>query len=247
MRDLIALALLCAASSSHAACSDELLVDSLRALHPGAELDREFSSCKAWPMHPDRLLMVLARRTPVADAPEDVFGLDVDLAVADAADGHALAHFPLPEAIDSDAWRLSDLALDTARYRLAPGVDAFGLRIEHVGSSSVNPGSDTQLHLFAWDGRQLRRVLNGWDIGATHGENNGGYCGYDDESEQSTLAVQPESTHGLADLRVTETGERSIGIEDAYACHETTTKLDLPSYTLTFDGKEYGLNPASRN
>ena len=240
MRALFALTLLLATSLSHAACSDALLASTARELHPDVTLDSEFSGCKEWPMHPDRMLLVLARRTPDAETPDEVFTLNLDLVIADARSGRRLAQFSLPETIYSDAWRLSGLTLDTARYRLAPGVDAFGLRIAHEGSSRVSPASRTQLHLFTWDGRRVRRVLKDWNVVATNGENNGTYCPFELESRQSTVAVLPQRTHGLANLRVTETGEHIVGIENANECHETTTTLSIPSYTLSFDGNEYG-------
>ena len=215
------LLLLLAATGARAACDEALL-------------DR----------HPDRLLLVLARRSPASADPDDGFAVSVDVVVADAASGERLGHFALPEAIESDAFRLWGITLDTARYRLAPGVDAFGLRMEHSGSSSVNPYAETYLHLFAWDGRRLRRVLDGWTVRHMHGENNGGGCGRDHQYTTSTLSISTQSTHGHADLQVAGALEIDRAIEDAYGCHEATTTVPMPGYALTFDGESYGLHPA---
>jgi hypothetical protein len=237
------LLLLLAATGARAACDEALLDRHFAALQPSHARDSRFSSCRQWPMHPDRVLLVLARRTPASANPDDGFAVNVDVVVADAASGERLGHYALPEAIESDAYRLWSIDLDTARYRLAPGVDAFGLRMEHGGSSSVNPSADTQLHLFAWDGRRLRRVLDGWPVRTMHGENNGGACGRDHQSTTATLAISARSTHGYADLQVAESLEIDHAIEDAYGCHEATTTVPMPGYSLTFDGEAYGLHP----
>ncbi|MHC8378688.1 PA3715 family protein [Pseudomonas sp. MDT1-16] len=64
------------------------------------------------------------------------------------------------------------LVIDTARYKLASDVRAFGLRSDFGHRSSAMPYSKTDLALYLRDGNTLRPVLEGLVVakGRTYAE-----------------------------------------------------------------------------
>lgn len=98
--------------------------------------------CKIWPANPDLLLAAIPL---MRDGPSRDFGHDGDLRilVLDRATLKVHEHLQLDGLMSDDAMRISDVSFDTARYDVAPGRRAFGLRISRTGSSRANPFSET--------------------------------------------------------------------------------------------------------
>ncbi|MGY3295649.1 hypothetical protein ACVWY1_000067 [Pseudomonas sp. TE6288] len=208
-------------------------------LHPTLELATEFVVCKVNPADASQVLAVLPLMVNVDEYGQGDYGLDV--LVADAASGKVIAHSYQEAAIASDAVRFSGLTLDTARYQVAPGLRAFGVRISHTGSSRVNPFGSETLNLYVTDGSQLRQIMGQLVVSESNGEWDGVCAGEFGETKR-TLAIGKPGKDGFSRLRVTEvsTGRQAIlkGEDD---CEEMEVKSRTKTFSLDYDGGRYGV------
>jgi hypothetical protein len=166
--------------------------------------------CKTHPLHPEQTIVALfhdLKDKPVGDADLEKKGFV--LAVIDIKQRKLISLYR--DTIGEDATtRISDFSLhiDTARYNLAPGVRAFGVRMNiGYGPRCAEGGESNYLSLFVEEGKQLKPVLKDlpmsmWSI--TEGSNG---CGYSDtaytmDSAALTLTVSPSVTNGRHDLEV---------------------------------------------
>lgn len=165
--------------------------------------------CKAHPLHPEQTIVALFHdlKDKQGEFVENQKGFV--LAVIDAK--RRILHSLYRDAIGEDATtRISQfsLQLDTARYNLAPGVRALGVRMNiGYGPRCAEGGESNYLSLFVEEGKQLKPVLKDlpmsmWTI--TEGSNG---CGYSDtaytlDSVALTITVSPTVTNGWHDLEV---------------------------------------------
>ncbi|MDR0212263.1 MAG: hypothetical protein LBJ33_24260 [Pseudomonas putida] len=208
-----------------------------QALHPTVKFDSEYAVCKANPADPGQVLAALPIETNVDEYRQGEYGLEV--VVADAASGRIIAHHYQEAAIVSDAVQFSSLAMDTARYQIAPGLRAFGVRVGHTGASRVNPFGSSTLKLYVYDGTQLRQVMNELVVSSSGGEWDG-VCAGEFNDTQRTLAIGKPGKDGFASLRVSEksTGSRAVvrGNDD---CEENESEPTTATYMLEYDGSRY--------
>ncbi|MBA6067467.1 hypothetical protein [Pseudomonas mosselii] len=208
-------------------------------LHPTLELASEFAVCKVNPADASQVLAALPLMVNVDEHGQGDYGLDV--LVADAASGKVIAHSYQEAAIVSDAVQFSGLMLDTARYQVAPGLRAFGVRIRHTGSSRVNPFGSETLSLFVNDGSQLRQNMEQLVVSKSNGEWDGVCAGEFDETKR-TLAIGKPGKDGFSRLRVTEisTGSQSVvkGNDD---CEEIERSSTTKTFNLEYHGGRYGV------
>lgn len=165
--------------------------------------------CKAHPLHPEQTIVALFHdlKDKQGEFVENQKGFV--LAVIDAK--RRILHSLYRDAIGEDATtRISQfsLQLDTARYNLAPGVRALGVRMNiGYGPRCAEGGESNYLSLFVEEGKQLKPVLKDlpmsmWTI--TEGSNG---CGYSDtaytmDSVALTLTLSATVTNGWRDLEV---------------------------------------------
>ncbi|TGQ51093.1 hypothetical protein EN854_34020, partial [Mesorhizobium sp. M4B.F.Ca.ET.211.01.1.1] len=95
---------------------------------------------------------------------------DIELLVVDRNSKQVRQRLLQPGLITDDAIAIRKIEFDTGRYGLAPGVTAFGLRIEMANHSQANPFSETDLRLYAVAGDALRMVLDGLVVAGNGGE-----------------------------------------------------------------------------
>ncbi|MDD2089851.1 hypothetical protein NP522_06565 [Pseudomonas guariconensis] len=145
----------------------------------------EFAACKTNPADASQVLAALPMRVNVDDYVQGDYVLDV--LVADAVSGKVIARSCHEAAIVSDALKFSGVTLDTARYQLAPGLRAFGVRIRYTGSLRVNPLSSETLSLYVNDGSQLREILAEMLVSDSQGDWDGFCAGHFGEKKR-TLA-----------------------------------------------------------
>jgi hypothetical protein len=197
--------------------------------------------CKVWPAHDNLLLIAVPRMDANQSLETDRVG-DLDVMVVDRANNKVLQRMTLPDAMSDDAVQITKVEFDTARYIVAPGIQAFGLRTQRTGSSRVNPFGETTLHLFVMrDGASgpLRKVLDGLATSRSGGEWDGNCQG--EFSERSAVLAMTKDVHnGYFDIRVTvgsqTTRQVAVGKDD---CKESTAKDAKAQHTLVYDGKQY--------
>lgn len=199
--------------------------------------------CKPHPLHPGQIIVALFYDLPGAQNGLEQKGFA--LAVLDMARKKVLRLYT--DTIEEDASiRVQEygLHIDTARYNLAPGVRALGVRM-NIGYSPrcAEGGESNYLTLFVEEGRQFRPILknfamSSWSI--TDGSNN---CGYGDakytmDNLEYTLAVSDTSTDGWRDLELTahHTIERTEEKPDDSTSQATDPGLK-PQVTTQLVGK----------
>ena len=166
------------------------------------------AACRPAPDQPGVLLAAFAYgKQPVGrPAPEDE-AKELAVLVIDRARGQVIASARQPAQEDAmTSFGPGSLALDTARYVLAPGVRAFGLRFHSTarGPSCADNGFGDLLTLFVPQGHALRPVLqmNLSTQRALAGCIGNAVPDAVVESADLKIALAPTRSHGYADLVV---------------------------------------------
>ena len=194
--------------------------------------------CKIWPAHDD-LLLVAVPLTDSAQSSDDGHVGDIELLVVDKNSLQVRQRLLQPGLITDDALAIRKIELDTGRYRLAPEVSAFGLRIEIANHSQANPFSETDLRLYALAGDVLRLVLDGLVV-AGHGGEGDANCAGSFHSTEVNLAMSPVGHHGYHDMAVAEQTDTDNPSPDKDGeCQSHPGKSVQRSYRLRYDGSLY--------
>ena len=204
--------------------------------------------CKPVPEDASKMILLLPRKQ--MGAANEANGCCIaDILVLNVNDRRVLSRteiqlLPMQTAVDeggSDWYHVTDLSIDTAAYRLAPSVRAFGIRAVY------QPASPHQyfdligtLDLYVMDGMSIRR-----ELGSLVTSRHSGTPSFEDDTcppeEHSLLrviSIAPANSQGYADLSVGETFDKTGGVTDNGAClkAETHQKRRL---VLHHDGNEY--------
>ena len=184
----------------------KLAINFRRRAHDGEVIDLV---CKTHPLHPEQTIVALFhdlkdKQGEFVDNPKGFV-----LAVMDVK--RRIVHSLYRDTIGVDATtRIGDysLHLDTARYNLAPGVRALGVRM-NIGYSPryAEGGENNYLSLFVEEGKQLRPVLKDLPLSiwrVTWGSNSSGTDAEPTTTEHIglTLTVSDTFTDGWRDLEV---------------------------------------------
>lgn len=207
-----------------------------KALHPDLKFDSQNAVCKADPGDSKQLLAAMPFAVNVDNNGVGDYGLDV--LVADATSGKIIASYQ-HAAITSDAVQFTGLTLDTARYQLAPGLRAFGVRISHRGASRVNLFHSETLNLYLYSGSQLRQVMSGLAVSTSSGGEWDGSCAGDFNETKRTLAIGKPGKGGFASLRVAEKSTDSRTATKGEDCEEVEVLAKTATYALNYDGSRY--------
>lgn len=192
--------------------------------------------CRVWPAHPELMLVAVPL---IGGQSDDGNAGDLELLVLDAAGLNVRQRLYLAGRMTDDAVRITKIAFDTARYRLAPEQMAFGLRIFQHGSSGPNPFGEIGLSLYTIADGKLTSVLSGITVSDNHGEWDTNCAGTFDESSR-TLSMQATAHHGYADILVSETASTTVASVVANGeCVEQRSGPTRKTLILTYDGKEY--------
>ncbi|MDR5740847.1 MULTISPECIES: hypothetical protein [unclassified Caballeronia] len=237
MKMLIAAASLLAPMLAHADCKD-MMSAWAEELHPGRVLDSQRSECQTWPANPQ---LTLAALSLAHDADNDDAGAtDLEVLVADTASGAIVAHLFQRNAINHDAERFSDIALDTARYQLTPTSRAFGVRVSHEGTERMIPKGATSLSLYVLEGANVRPVLDSliveeatgaWDLRCT-----GAY-----DVTKRTIAIGPAGHDGYASLKITEKRVHTVTRMAKNECVKKDGRPKQSAYTLEYRNGQYSV------
>lgn len=193
--------------------------------------------CRVWPAHPELTLAAVPLMTHQENPNDNHIG-DLALLVLDSTTLEVKQRLLLPERMSDDAFRITGIALDTARWKVAPNQTAFGLHVTRNGSSRVNPFSDDALSLYVIENNQLRTLLKGILLEDNSGEWDGNCAGEFNDIKR-TLAIDSSSHKGFADIRVSEKNVASTALLDANEECISKDKSSKASWTLRYDGKQY--------
>lgn len=191
--------------------------------------------CKPHPLHAEQTIVALFHdlKDKQGEYVENRKGFV--LAVIDAKQGKI--HSLYRDTVEEDASTRIDehsLNIDTARYNLAPGVRAFGVRMNIGYSPRCAEGRESNyLTLFIEEGKRLKPIIknfpmSSWSI--TEGSNNcgDGNASYTMDNVELTLAVSSTSTQGWRDLEVTAHHR----IETSGAAADSPTKMQMKEQVL---------------
>lgn len=194
--------------------------------------------CKVWPAHDDLLLVAV----PLIDIAQSAYGQhvgDIELLVVDRKTLQLRQRLLQPRLMNDDTIAIRGIEFDTARYGLAPGVTAFGLRIDMANHSQPNPFNETDLRLYAIAGNQLRMVLDGIAV-AGHGGEGDTSCAGSFHSNQVSLAMSPKIHRGYHDIIAVERQDTDEPLPDKDGeCQSHPGKSVSTTYRLRYDGSRY--------
>lgn len=208
-------------------------------LHDSQGRSVNMQKCKVWPAHPEIAIIALK-----LDWPDDEWNgpgaltSDLELLLFDTQTNKLVSHMVEQDKLYSDAIYVSDIKIDTARYTLAPGNTAFGIRVVKNGSSRVTTFNFEALSLYTHQQGKLSRVLNHMFVHKVSGESDGNGNGFDD-TERSIVIVGNPRSGSLAPLTVKT---RVTHNKYRYKNNELTENLEKrPGRVdkLTFNGTEY--------
>ena len=200
----------------------------------GIGADPHAMICRNWPAQPGLLLVALPL---IAENTVDETMGDLALAILDAESLSVLARTRLEDMMVEDAIYISDLAFDTAYYRLAPGRIAFGLRLTQQGSSRVNPLSVTTLWLFERQGKDIVTILDNLAVHRSGGEWDG-RCAGAFHTDTRTLAMADETMNGVAIIALSSDHEAILSTLEKDSCEQQAI-ASTSTQTLPFDGAAY--------
>jgi hypothetical protein len=194
--------------------------------------------CKQWPAHGD-LLLVAVPLMDTEQSSDDGHVGDIELLVLDRKTLQVRQRLLQPGLMTDDAIAIRGVALDTGRYGLAPGVTAFGLRIDMANHSQPNPFSETDLRLYAPSGDALRLVLEGMVVGGNGGEGDTN-CAGSFHTSQASLTMGGAIHHGYRDIVVVARTDTDNPLPDTDGeCQSHPGKSVSETYRLRYDGKRY--------
>jgi hypothetical protein len=208
------------------------------------------TACRLMPGDKSKSIVALSliRKDPAAQVEDDndMGDYDLDVLIVQSGDGKALSHLHLDNVYASDAWRFSGIGIDTARYNLAPGVRAFGVRATHEGSSRVFPAGETTLNLYIDKDKRIRQILSsGLVVSKSRGESDMQCSGNYSQTER-TIKMGKSVSHGFADLIVTSTTVNTESTMIKGECSESSQKPKIEYFTLRYDGNTYFVPPELR-
>lgn len=192
--------------------------------------------CKTWPAYPQRLLVAVPLITKVSD---DENQGDLELLVLDNTTLKVEQRLTLEGRMSDDAIQISGVALDTARYQLAPDSIAFGLRLTRTNNSHISPFEEVDLWLYVIDHGQLHPVLNGIVTSHNHADLDTHCAGTFDETNR-TLAMDSAAHNGHVDILVTEKFSSRVSVAGKNGqCDDKPNDDKKQNYRLVYDGKSY--------
>lgn len=199
--------------------------------------------CKAHPAHPHLTIVAIFHVLKDAQGNRLPDQAGFATAVVDVRRGHLESFYQ--DAIDEDASirvRDGSLWLDTARYELAPGLRAFGVRMDiGYGPRCAAGGESQYLTLFVANGTRLRPVLKSqpirlWQVLRWSDAPDTGACTQELSVEANlSLSMGRAALNGWRDLDVTAKIQFDPGAPKAGGLRPQVRRVT----TLRYDGAQY--------
>jgi hypothetical protein len=235
------------ASGNALACSDDLTA----ALHK--EMDASLAStdlfaCGINAAAPNEVILAYATTAPGAKPDSDGnTAKKLTVRVLDAGTWNDLASFDDPEELEDDGSRLEGIAIETKRYRLAPGANAFGVRAHHSLHCYQCLYNEESVTLYVRNGKAIRKVLPASQV-SLEAFQDPRHCPQSYATITSVLSPATTSHNGFADLLVTVKTDVKIDEEDMeplYPGGPTRNAANCPKHVATeqqalrFNGDHY--------
>jgi len=191
-----------------------------------------------YPENPNETILLIPE---IVDEGEQYFELNSHIVIVDNQIGkitHKFFESNHSNQWVSDAIELLEIRIDSAQFPLSTDQNAFGIRVDYLGMSRVNPYSNETLSLFTKSDDKLDKILSNYSIkdfgGEWDGDCNGEFIG-----EEKIVFSSPNKTTGYFDLlvnkKITETKNNTDEEED---CQYENTYL-IKNSILKFDGTKY--------
>ena len=200
-----------------------------------ADGDPHAMVCRTWPSRPDLTLVAVPLMKGQSD---DGNTGDIELLVVGSGDLAVRQRLRLAGLMNDDALYVSNVALDTALYRLAPARTAFGLRLSLHGSSRPNPFGETTLWLFLIDGGRIRPVLDNIVVASHRGEWDTN-CAGEFEAVERTLSMEPSPGSAVSDIVVSEKTTTTVSTAGKDDACDDTAMTATATHRLRYDGSAY--------
>lgn len=214
------------------ACSEDLLATVADALHLGDP--DQLSTCRRDPTSPDQWIVALYFPAPASPG-HDEGAYNLALVIWNTKKAMSVATLMQPNAVEFNDPIRGSTTIDTARYKLADGVRAFGVRNSLSTSCGGCTYSETKLALYVPSGRTLRPILSTHVYLSGDGFNVNG-CSNALRQVKTTLEPASTVTNGWNDLTLTTTTSYIDVDADEKPCGAPESKVVKVSY----DGKSYG-------
>ncbi|MBB5575434.1 hypothetical protein [Rhizobium paranaense] len=193
--------------------------------------------CRIWPAQPELMLVAVALMTELSDTENEG---DIELLMVDSTSLKVKQRLRLEGLVSDDAVRVTSVAFDTARYQLAPGKMAFGLRIALEGSSRPNPFGETTLWLFAIDNDRLKTVLDNIAIGRSEGEWDT-MCAGEFHETIRTLSMESSANTAVSDILVSEKVTTTVNKAGKADECNTDEKVTTGKRRVLYEGSQYNV------
>lgn len=203
--------------------------------YPDHETEGYFHVCKVWPADASKTIVALAhfqKGSSFSMPPNESDGLyDLDVLIVKTDSGEIQHRLFQKGALSSDAIYFTGIDIDTARYQLAPGVIAFGLRANRGGPAEVQT-----IKLYVLQRNKLKQILNNLSM-VEHFAEAHVDCPHSSEIRR-TLALASTASHGYADLILQEKKVEGAPVRTKTDCGVKEIQSSH-RYTLRFDGDTY--------
>ncbi|WP_369929480.1 hypothetical protein [Xanthomonas sp. NCPPB 2632] len=214
------------------------MIETVATMLQASRVDVGLSSCQRHPVTADQFIVAIVspadvpRQATTGDGAEH---FDLDVVLWNQRTQVVVAHRHDAGYLLSDASSLRASSVDTARYTLAPGVRAFGVRDIHYPYNTHSKWGETRLTLFVQHGDRFERIFATQVELLTDGDSTAA-CPDATRAIRTTVGTAPGRSHGYADLSVVArdanesgTTERACGSPGKVERHQTS-----------YDGAAYG-------
>jgi hypothetical protein len=217
-------------------CDSEVIGSVAEALHVSS-VDIGLSSCRRDPVTKDQFIVALVSPS---DAPGQVAKsgndehFDLDAVIWNQRTHAVVAHRHDAGYLLSDASSLRSSSVDTARYVLAPGVRAFGVRDVHYPSNTHSKWGETHLTLFVQQGDRIERIFAS-QVELLTDDGDTPTCVDATRAIRTTVGTVTSQSHGYADLSVVTRDVTESGLPG-----KPCGPAKIERHHVSYDGTTYG-------
>ena len=202
------------------------------------QLKTNLIKTKVYPENPNETFLVIPE---IVDEGEQFFELTSHILIADNRTGkitHNYFESYLTNQWVSDAVELREINIDTTHYSLSEETKAYGIQVDYLGMSRVNPYSNQTLSLFIKSGDKLEKALSNYSIKYFGGEWDGN-CNGEYVSEEKIMFQGPNKTKGYFDLLVYNKITETKDYKDENEVCQTKNSYQFKNSILKYDGTKY--------